>query len=607
MPEWKKTKMIESVNLGWLGSGSWSMSLFSTSITIALCRRKNVRLVAVIGGLVIALGILFTSFSTLVHQTALAYCLIVGFGASLVRDSASVMIGHYFKRRRQFVEMIVMAGEGVGIALFSVIIKEGVGKIGWRLGLQFVTILMSSSFFMALLYRPASLYHPQRRAILHLKNSRKKVKEKKTHQQTPKQPFMDFSPLRSSTVRMLCILACIGAFGIYTPLFFLSFYGYQDGHDMQDLVLLQTFLGLSLAVGIVVSGSSINKTCQVANRRKIRISRQYVCQGCVVLVSISIVIFSMLSNNFHTLCIVTWIYGFGLGGYRYSLKMLALERIRGKFFTRAWGYIKGAESIPILISIPLTGFLNDASLTHGKAGYYICSALVAISGVLMFFIGYPKNTVQNTKYSVNGSILSRYNGTSTDCSGGGPNSSFRCNNNPWPAAYYPSTAECSNATPHHHHHYPPQYNQFSNGVVASSTTPATAASFHHNCRNGALPHGRLQKSLSFAFQTPAMMNELYHGNSCQNQLNSINYPERSFSRCDIYSSQRSHSRTPIVPYANGLNSRSRSVPEGLAQPNGDIRWNYNRTMGAVNSHHHLRSQSQPRQRVQVVEQITTSV
>lgn len=51
----------------------------------------------------------------------------VGFGASLVRDSAAVMIGHYFKRRRQFVEMIVMAGEGVGIALFSVILKEGVG------------------------------------------------------------------------------------------------------------------------------------------------------------------------------------------------------------------------------------------------------------------------------------------------------------------------------------------------------------------------------------------------------------------------------------------------------------------------------------------------
>lgn len=48
-------------------------------------------------------------------------------------------------------------------------------KMGWRLGLQAVAALMSLSFFMGLLYRPASLYHPQRRAILHLKNQRKKV------------------------------------------------------------------------------------------------------------------------------------------------------------------------------------------------------------------------------------------------------------------------------------------------------------------------------------------------------------------------------------------------------------------------------------------------
>lgn len=53
--------------------------------------------------------------------------IVIGAGAAMVRESAAVMVGYYFKRRRQFVEMIVMAGEGVGIALFSVILKEGVG------------------------------------------------------------------------------------------------------------------------------------------------------------------------------------------------------------------------------------------------------------------------------------------------------------------------------------------------------------------------------------------------------------------------------------------------------------------------------------------------
>lgn len=96
----------------------------------------------------------------------------------MVREASTVMLGNYFKRRRQFVEMVAMSGEGVGIALFSVILKEGVGKAGWRLGLQIVAALTALSFFMGLMYRPASLYHPQRRAIQHLKNQRKKVAKK---------------------------------------------------------------------------------------------------------------------------------------------------------------------------------------------------------------------------------------------------------------------------------------------------------------------------------------------------------------------------------------------------------------------------------------------
>lgn len=57
-----------------------------------------------------------------------------------------------------------------------------------------------------------------------------------------------------------------------------SLHGYQEGYDMQDLVLIQTFIGLSIAIGIVAGGSAINKTCQFAHYKKIRISRQYVCQ-----------------------------------------------------------------------------------------------------------------------------------------------------------------------------------------------------------------------------------------------------------------------------------------------------------------------------------------
>lgn len=82
---------------------------------------------------------------------------------------------------------------------------------------------------------------------------------------------------------MLIICSSIASFGAYTPLFFMSQHAFSEGYDFQDLVLLQTFLGLSIAFGIVASGSTINKTFTIAYR-KINISRQYVCQVSTILV-----------------------------------------------------------------------------------------------------------------------------------------------------------------------------------------------------------------------------------------------------------------------------------------------------------------------------------
>lgn len=41
----------------------------------------------------------------------------------------------------------------------------------------------------------------------------------------------------------------------------------------------------------------------------------------------------------------------------------------------------------MLISVPLTSFLNDYSLKYGRAGYFICAAAASIAGIVIFFIG----------------------------------------------------------------------------------------------------------------------------------------------------------------------------------------------------------------------------
>ncbi|XP_066139576.1 monocarboxylate transporter 2-like isoform X1 [Euwallacea fornicatus] len=365
----------------WLGALCLCVSFTTSPLIVAVCRRKSTRLASVIGGLVMALACLFTSFAVKFHQALLSYGLVLGLGAGIVRETSTIVLGHYFKRRREFVEMVAQAGTGVGIALFSVLYKEGVGKLGWRLGLQAITGLLALAFFLPIVYRSANLYHPQRRAITHLKNQRKKMKEKKTHAKGRRSPVFDFSPLKSRGLRVIMLSCGFGALGIYAPVFYLVYQGYREGLEDSALVLLQTFMGFASALGCVGFG-----LITVKPSTQCLISRQYLCQTALIGIGISLLALSAV-QGYHGYVLFVWLYGICLGGFTYSLKMFALERIRNKHFTKAWSFIQGAKSIPVLLGIPLTGYINQS---YPKAGYYFsfCTALIGAS--LMFLVGSRK-------------------------------------------------------------------------------------------------------------------------------------------------------------------------------------------------------------------------
>ena len=128
----------------WLCSLCVSVSLLLSPLTIGVCKRKSTRLTAVIGGLVAALGCLFSSFASQYHQlfiswggmlgrfipTALEasefnrlFC-VVGVGIGMTRDTSTLMVGQYFKRKRELVEMFFVAGSGLGMTLMSLFVND---------------------------------------------------------------------------------------------------------------------------------------------------------------------------------------------------------------------------------------------------------------------------------------------------------------------------------------------------------------------------------------------------------------------------------------------------------------------------------------------------
>lgn len=111
--------------------------------------------------------------------------------------------------------------------------------IGWRLGLQAVTGVVFVTFILGTFYRSASLYHPQRRAILHLKNQNKiKRKMKDRNKSDDRQPFFDFSTLKSKTVRILLMSTGISAFGINTPIFYLAYHAEEEGRLFEMILMI---------------------------------------------------------------------------------------------------------------------------------------------------------------------------------------------------------------------------------------------------------------------------------------------------------------------------------------------------------------------------------
>ncbi|XP_063534451.1 monocarboxylate transporter 10-like isoform X2 [Cydia strobilella] len=383
---------------GCLGALSAGVALALSPVTVALCVRKSTRVTAVVGGLVAALGCLFTSFATQFHQLFFSYGTVVGVGVGLTRDCSTLMVAQYFKRRREFVEIFIVSGSGLGIAVMSTFIKGAIRAIGWRLGLQAVTGVVFVTFILGTFYRSASLYHPQRRAILHLKNQNKiKRKLKDRTKADDRQPFFDFSTLRSKTVRILLMSTGISAFGINTPIFYLAYHAEEEGLG-ETAELLQAYLGLAWAVGCAAFGLLVRQ-----NSAECRIARQYLTQAAVFGCALATMALTAVEGSYRGYVMFAWVYGIFCGGYHYSLKMYTYERVRSRNFARTWGFVQCSQAVPIAIGVPLSGYINVGC--GGKAGYYFSSTCSIIGSLSLFCIDLHRRSVAHKHTKENGGTV----------------------------------------------------------------------------------------------------------------------------------------------------------------------------------------------------------
>ena len=234
------------VTTGTLVSGQlWS------PLTSHIVNTNSPRLCAFIAGLVMSLSLLFTSFASQLHQIIISYCLMFSLGISLTEVSLTVMRGQYFKKRRLHLEIIINSSTGVGVSLMSLVQLLCLHTGGWRLGLQILSGVFSLCILTSLLLRPASVYHPQRRAILHMRQYMRAVLGK-TQRRGERRSMRDLvTRLRHRSVRVVMISGCLSSVCLLTPVLIGSSLAELSHHQT---LLLQLSLGCSYALGSYCSG-----------------------------------------------------------------------------------------------------------------------------------------------------------------------------------------------------------------------------------------------------------------------------------------------------------------------------------------------------------------
>ena len=123
-------------------------------ISTTLCERLGCRPVAVLGGLIAALGTTLASFSTDIYKMYLTYGFLFGVGASMCYFPSVIILPQYFNKHLSLTNGLVSCGSGVGTMAMGPVMQVLIEKLGWVNTVRCCSGLMILVTMVSLVYYP---------------------------------------------------------------------------------------------------------------------------------------------------------------------------------------------------------------------------------------------------------------------------------------------------------------------------------------------------------------------------------------------------------------------------------------------------------------------
>ena len=294
--------------------------------------------------------------------------------------------GQYFKKNRLHLEVILSSWTGVGLGLMSVLQFWCLSSGGWTLGLQVMAgSLGGLCVLTSLLLRPASVYHPQRHAILHMRQYMRQILGKT---RTKSRAATDLrSKLRHRSVRAVLAAASVSSIGLLCPLVTGASIGREAGMTEGQLVMLQVSLGLGQALGSYLAG----RVCMYRRSRALPTS-VITLSGLGLLLTqalasapVSLVLSSVLAGCVNvSLRVLLYRHARYCHNLLPFLSSLFLSLSRSQFVSMA-SLLMLAQSLPTLVSVlvlastspGLAPLVSGLSCLAAGAGLALCALLAS--------------------------------------------------------------------------------------------------------------------------------------------------------------------------------------------------------------------------------------
>lgn len=343
----------------WLASISFGLTFMLSPLSSLLCKKYGCRVVTILGGTLVGIGLLLSSFVDSILRMYVTYSLLFGLGSSLCYVSSILVISGYFNKNLVLANGIGLAGSGVGTITLATALNLILSSYYWRDALRILSATSLLILFSGLIYYliPAPMTFVDAAEF----------QDKKKH--------FDLSFLKNKAYIVWLIVLGLCQFGFYIPYVHLVRHSQDLGIMKNKGAVLVGYIAISQTVGKIFFG-------RIADHP--RVNRVYLYQMCLLACSVLTTLLPVFTTykSLLTYCIL---FGFHDGCFIVLIAILTGDIAGKNKMATAFGVMYFLTSIPMMLGPPVAGWMYPVAQNYEPA-FYMAGAFTTLGVCLLFLV-----------------------------------------------------------------------------------------------------------------------------------------------------------------------------------------------------------------------------